>query len=103
MVAAIMAEQISGTSKKTSPTDRGSKNVIGMNRGDFSSMTYAKKEKSNEAHVLQIENASPSNGKAIETTPKQSMLAKWRAHYKRWWICYTIGGIAFLAIFLPVL
>lgn len=28
---------------------------------------------------------------------------RWWRHYKRYWICYLIAGIIFLAIFLPIL
>jgi hypothetical protein len=103
MAVTTTVEPINGNGKNDNEIDRGSKHVIGANRGDFLGMDYANREKSNKTDVQQVENVASEDGKLVAITPKKSLFARWWAHYKRWWICYTIGGIIFLAIFLPVL
>ena len=89
--------------KKVDSIDRGSKHVIGANRGDFSGMSYASKEKSNEPTVQQVEHVASENGKPVAVVPKKGRFATLWTHYKHWWICYTIGGVILLAILLPIL
>jgi hypothetical protein len=38
-----------------------------------------------------------------EDRPKVSKRAKVKRHLKRFWCCYLIAGVIFLAIFLPLL
>jgi hypothetical protein len=41
--------------------------------------------------------------KTPQATQKLSRKQKFQKHVKRYWICYGIAGIIFLAIFLPLL
>jgi hypothetical protein len=89
--------------KKVDSIDRGSKHVIGANRGDFSGMSHASKEKSNEPNVQQVEHVASENVKPVVVVPEKGVFTTFWTHYKHFWICYTIGGIILLAILLPIL
>lgn len=41
--------------------------------------------------------------KASEKSNKRTRMQKVKHHYRRFWCCYLVGGIIFLAIFLPLL
>jgi hypothetical protein len=41
--------------------------------------------------------------KPSEKENKKSRVQKVKLHYRRFWCCYLVGGIIFLAIFLPLL
>lgn len=103
MAVTTMVDTGGGKSKNVDSIDRGSKHVIGANRGALSGMSYASKEKSNEPNVQQVEHVASENGKPMAVAPKKGVFTTLWTHYKRWWICYTIGGIIFLAIILPIL
>lgn len=42
------------------------------------------------------------DGDSVEKKPRSIWARAWR-HFKRYWLCYGLLGIVFLAIFLPVL
>ena len=78
------------------------KYVIGANRNltKGSKLNGNKHDKDLEAdteHVENLEKEAPPAGKT-----KQARL-KIQRHWKRFWCCYLIASIIFLAIFLPVL
>lgn len=104
MAVTTMVESGTGKGKKkVDSSDRDGSDVIGANRPDFSGMAYAKKEKSQEASVQQVENADLVKDKPVPAVPKKGIFGRFWAHYKRRWCWYTLGGIIFLAIMLPVL
>ncbi|PGH11987.1 hypothetical protein AJ79_04574 [Helicocarpus griseus UAMH5409] len=74
--------------------ETASKYVIGSNRGQDGEGAKAaggvNGSGSGSEHVESVEKVPQGRGKRL------------LAHYKRWWICYLIGIIIFLAIFLPV-
>jgi len=48
-----------------------------------------------------LEKVETSGGLSLATT--QTRKEKFARHWKRFWCCYLIGNVIFLAIFLPVL
>lgn len=84
-------------------TVKESKYVIGANRGDVAGLPLASKEVSNDASVHQIENATKGDKNPHSAISKRECFATLWTHYKRWWCCYTLGGIIFLVIILPIL
>lgn len=48
-----------------------------------------------------LEKVETSGGLSLATT--QTRKEKLARHWKRFWCCYLIGNVIFLAIFLPVL
>jgi hypothetical protein len=52
-----------------------------------------------DKHGVRLEHLETVNS----TTPKFGKRKKIRQHFKRFWCCYLIAGIIFLAIFLPLL
>lgn len=48
-----------------------------------------------------LEKVETAGGLSLATT--QTRREKFARHWKRFWCCYLIGNVIFLAIFLPVL
>jgi hypothetical protein len=48
-----------------------------------------------------LEKVETAGGLSLATT--QTRKEKFARHWKRFWCCYLIGNVIFLAIFLPVL
>jgi hypothetical protein len=59
----------------------------------------AKGSKQEGTDVEHIETVEKSSEKDIQETRIQKV----KKHYRRFWCCYLVGGIIFLAIFLPLL
>ncbi|KAL4895635.1 hypothetical protein BDV59DRAFT_211275 [Aspergillus ambiguus] len=64
------------------------KYALGANRGPLT-------EESDD----ESQDASSKAGDGLVASGKRQRI---RRHWKRFWFCYTIGGIVFLAIFLPI-
>lgn len=55
--------------------------------------------KANGKKGVELEHLESVHDKKAKMTRKEKL----RRHWKRYWICYLIGGIIFSAIFLPLL
>ncbi|KFY24485.1 hypothetical protein V493_05214 [Pseudogymnoascus sp. VKM F-4281 (FW-2241)] len=75
--------------------------IIGANRPDFTAGHRAGKEKASRGSFEQIENAGVT-GEDSTPVKKRGYFARFWSHYKRWWCYYGLGGVIFLAIFLPI-
>jgi hypothetical protein len=62
MAVTTTVKPINGDGKNDNEIDRGSKHIIGANRGDFLGMDYANREKSNKTDVQQVENVASEDG-----------------------------------------
>ncbi len=69
------------------------KRAIGANRGDLEGSKAADAE---GAEVERIEDVAADE-------QKPSKRKRMKRHLARFWCCYLLAGIIFLAIFLPVL
>jgi hypothetical protein len=74
--------------EKPTPDPKETKYVLGTNRGP---LTESDEEK---------QAASAPAGDALTAPGKKQ---KFRRHWARFWCCYLVGAIVFLAIFLPIL
>lgn len=71
---------------------KAAKYALGMHRGILPSKGVEDGE----------ENAELAKGLSLEPTPTTRSM-KMKKHLGRFWCCYLIGNIIFLAIFLPIL
>lgn len=77
------------------------KYVVGFRHmPQYPAATLAAKESKQKGtdteHIENVENAP-------ETHNKETRMQKVKKHYRRFWCCYLVGSIIFLAIFLPLL
>lgn len=74
-----------------------SKYVIGANRN----LGKLKESKDPfDADVEHVEHVEDDGERAGKTKRAQALIKK---HWRRFWCCYLVGSIVFLAIFLPIL
>ena len=76
---------------------KGAKNALGTNRGPMPDHDIDDADA--DSAFAHLEEAK---GLSLEKTPT-TMSQKVGKHWKRFWCCYLVGNVIFLAIFLPIL
>lgn len=61
--------------------------------------TRATKFSALDAQIEHVENA----GSDVPGQGKKATNLRVKRHFRRFWFCYVVAGIVFLAIFLPIL
>lgn len=76
---------------------KAGKNALGVHRGPLPAHDLNDDEA--DAAFAHLEEAKAISLERTETTVTQ----KAGKHWRRFWCCYLIGNVVFLAIFLPIL
>lgn len=77
--------------------EKAGKNALGVHRGPLPHHDLTDDEA--EAAFAHLEEAKGITLEKQQTTMSQKI----GKHWKRFWCCYLLGNIIFLAIFLPIL
>ncbi|KAH8425140.1 DUF3712 domain-containing protein [Aspergillus melleus] len=75
------------------------KHVLGANRGDMDPSAKSKDVEKTKKFV----DGSSEHVEAVHDTEKLGKRQQAKRHFRRFWCCYLLAAIIFLAIFLPIL
>lgn len=76
--------------------EKAGRNALGVHRGPMPQHDMTDEEA--ESAFAHLEEA-----KGLTLERQQTISQKVSKHWKRFWCCYLVGNILFLAVFLPIL